>query len=75
MNTEHSHECTDCFEPATKQWDLGDQHAFWMGYRYEPVCDACYRDRDNWEPSDPDYDAPSAQETYEKAYRQKQELR
>ena len=63
--------CTDCDAPATRQWDLGDQHAFWMGYRFEPVCDACYQDRDNWEPADPDYTGTSAQETYFKAYRQK----
>jgi len=69
-----SHDCTDCDAPATQQWDLGDLHTFWCGYRYEPVCSDCYRDRDNWEPSDPDYTAPTAQETYLKAYRQKQEL-
>ena len=74
MNT-NDNDCTDCGEPATKSWDLGDQHAFWCGYRYEPVCDACYQDRDNWEPADPDYDAPTAQERHMQAYQQKQELR
>lgn len=69
-----TNDCTNCGEPATKLWDLGEQHAFWVGYRHESVCDACYQDRDNWEPGEPDYDAPTAQETYRQAWEEKQIL-
>jgi hypothetical protein len=72
--TSTSNDCADCGESATKRWDLGQQHAFWVGYRYESVCDACYQDRDNWEPGEPDYDAPTAQETHRHAWEEKQRL-
>lgn len=73
MNIPPSTECENCYDAAaTKTWDLGPDHMFWTGVRYERLCDECYRIRENYTgPDEPDYDAPTAQETYEKAYKAK----
>ena len=45
--------CED--EPATREWDRGEDYAFWTREpRRIPVCDACYRYYDNYEPPEPD---------------------
>ena len=41
-------------------------------YSQEYVCNPC---EDNYEPPEPDYEAPSVQERYEQAWEQKRKLR
>lgn len=41
------HDCEDAL--AVLDWDRGEDYARWMGQstRYVPVCDTCFRARDN----------------------------
>jgi hypothetical protein len=66
--------CADCEDAmATTLLDLGEIHAEMTGVREIPVCDSCWRSRDNEEPGEPDLSlsGPTVQEQQIAAMRMK----
>lgn len=48
----------ECGERAVREWDEGEDYAFWTRHpRYTPVCAECYQRKDNAEPPEPDGEA------------------
>lgn len=83
MDAPNGQFCVRCDEqegeaiPATQLWDRGEDFAFWTRQpRRIPVCAACWRWFDNWEPPDREGEPPlSLHEQGERAWRQKHGLR